>query len=328
MALKKKKVTSSEQELLEDVIPTEAGQSIVSKTGVLADVAKMISGMSTEDLSHWYYNSVAQIGHEADAIPDGTAERNRASIAAKTVAKEEVEAMFDGTELTEEFREKAVTLFEAAVNAKVNEYTIELQEQFDEALETAMDELTEEMVDSIDSYLSRAANEWLEENELAIESGLKSELSESLLEGLRNLLIEHNMEVPEGTEDAMEIMDSRIAELEQKLDDETREKYELEEALVDYVKREIISEASEGLTLAQTDKLITLTEDLDFDDPENYTNKVNVIREHHFSSQAPVRKESNILTESYEGDDELNSKPIPPDMARYHNAISRTTIKR
>jgi len=324
----KSKTKVKESELLEDAIPTAAGQTIVTKTGVLADVAKLISGMNPEDLTHWYWNSVAQIGHEADAIPDGTAEKNQASIAAKTVAKEEVEAMFNGTELTEEFKEKATTLFEAAVNAKVNEKVLELEEEFDSAIESVTDQLTEEMINSVDSYLTRAVNEWLAENEVAIESGLKSELSESLLEGLRNLLIEHNMDVPEGSEDALELMESRVSELEAALNEKERDNLAMEEALVEFIKKDIISEASEGLTLAQSEKLALLSEDLEFVDPETYVSKVNTIKEHHFLGKTLPPQTTNILNESYEGEDETQTKTLTPEMARYHNAISRTVVKR
>lgn len=344
MAVKKSRKTlaSERKEILEELendilreddIETPAGQTIVSKTGVLANVAQMISGMSPEDLSKWYYQSVAQIGHEADAIPDGTADKNRASVAMKVVAKEEMEDLFNGTELTEEFKERATVLFEAAVNSKVAEIEIELQEQYEELLEETMEQLTEEMVEKIDSYLTATANEWLEENEIAVEHGIKSELTESLLEGLRNLLVEHDILVPEESQNALEIMTEKIQELESRLDAVTSENIQMESALEELVKNVILSDVAEGLTLKQTEDFEILAEDIDFDDPESYKKKLEILREHYVDNSTGTKKktveatDNSILSESFEGEEEPE-KILTPEIARYSKAISRTVVKR
>jgi len=256
----------------------------------------------------------------------GDASKNAATIA----AKEHMELMFDGEELSEEFKEKASTLFEAALNATLTEAIQELDALYEERLSQEVQSLEEqsaqqvaELVEQLDKYLNYVAGEWINENQIAIQSSLRSEVTEDFINGLKNLFAEHYIDIPEEKIDVVEELSNRVEELEEALNEKLNENIELVNLFNEKVSDEVFFEVAEGLAATQVEKLKTLSEGVDFEDVETYKNKLNIIKETYFPSNT-VRKTSRLLEESFDGEE---PKITTGPMAQYMNAIARTTVK-
>jgi len=266
---------------------------------------------------------------ENNSAPTNTsADKNRATIAAKgTGMKEHIISMFDGEDLSEEFKEKAGTLFEVAVNQRV----AELQEEFEivlaEEIEKIEEEATaqiEELVAKLDEYLSYVAEQWVAENEIAIETGLKADITEGFIEGLRDLFAEHYIDVPDEKFDVVEELAARVEELEGQLNEAINENIKLNSSITEMTAEETFNEVAEGLASTQVEKFKHLAEGIEFDDVSNFKKKLNIIKENYFSTGVVEKKTSNLLEESFEGEEEpKNHGP----MANYVRAISRNIVK-
>lgn len=254
---------------------------------------------------------LSQIGSEAHLIPDGTSAKNVAGITAKPSfasarmtesIKEAIQEIFgDDTELSEEFKEKATTLFESALGVRVALERENMKQELEEAAQVELNEAIESVVQHVDQYVTRAAEEWLKENQVAIESTLRSEITEELLADLRAVFEAHNIKIPEGEVDAAEALAARVEALEDKLDAQTNENIELLKTLSHYAMQEIADEVSEGLALSQQEKFYTLIEGIEFDDPDNYARKLDIIRNKHFGARPNVTQQgTGILQEDVE----------------------------
>jgi hypothetical protein len=249
-----------------------------------------------------------------------TSAKNKASVS----MKEEVEAMFVGQDLSEEFKEKATVVFEAAVNAKVEEAKAALVEEYDATFEAAKQEIEEEVAAKVDEYLNYVVEQWMEENKLAVESSLRTEISEEFIAGLKSLFEEHNISIPEEKVDVVEELAKRVEELEGKLNDQINENIELRK-ITDEVEKEVIfAQVSEGLAATQVEKLQALSEGVEFSDVETYKKKLEIIKENYFPTE---KKVSSVLTEEVEEVQEETKAPVTGPMNRYVNALSRTIKK-
>jgi hypothetical protein len=248
--------------------------------------------------------------------------------AVKESIKQDVNDLLSGQELSEEFKAQATTLFEAAIEARVHSIELELTESAEQALEEQVKEITTSLVEGLDTYLDYVGNEWMKENEVAIESSLRNELASEFITGLRNLFTEHNFNIPEDEVEVVDTMAQRIDDLETRLNDALLLNAELSGQLVDNEKKEIVTKLSEGLTLAESEKLKKLAENVDAENVDEYVKKVNVIKESNFVKGT---KKSHI-NESMEEVDE-NNKPeetekfSSPEMAHYAAAISRSLLR-
>jgi len=249
-----------------------------------------------------------------------TSAKNKASVS----MKEEVEAMFVGQDLSEEFKEKATVVFEAAVNAKVEEAKAALVEEYDATFEAAKQEIEEEVAAKVDEYLNYVVEQWMEENKLAVESSLRTEISEEFITGLKSLFEEHNISIPEEKVDVVEELAKRVEELEDKLNDQINENIELRK-ITDEVEKEVVfAQVSEGLAATQIEKLQALSEGVEFSDVETYKKKLEIIKENYFPAE---KKVSSVLTEEVEEIQEETKAPVTGPMNRYVNALSRTIKK-
>ena len=323
-----------EDESVEEAV-TDAAASIEpkgSKTEVMAVATKMISGMSGEDLNG-FQKMMAQFGPNKDfGVPEGAAGKNAASISTKPSAasamKEDIEAMFNGEELSEEFKTKATTLFEAAVNAKVTIEQTRLEEEYQNMLREELELFTEEVTEKLDTYLDYVVENWMKENEVAIESTLRNEISEEFIEDLRGLFEKNYMNIPEEKVDVIEQLASKVEELESTLHESISENKELKNALVDSYKEKIIEDVSSDLTLSQKEKFMPFAEGVEFDgDFDEYVQKLEIVKENYFISSKTFS--SNIEEETYEGEDTLteNVSYSDPAIERYARALQRT-VKR
>ena len=213
--------------------------------------------------------------------------------------EEDINALLQGEELSEEFEERARTIFETAIKAKVAEIQEELTAQYEQTLEEQVATIKEELTDRVDAYLEYVAEEWVTENQLSVEQGLKTEMTESFLTGMRSLFEDHYVSIPEEKYDVLSTMVEKLDEMEDKLNEQIERNIALKQRLAESVADAIFSEVCEGLALSQKDKLASLAENVEFDSEEKYREKLVALRESYFPSTAGTqRDQSENISES------------------------------
>ena len=236
---------------------------------------------------------------------------------------EDVNALVAGEELSEEFRDKAVTIFEAAVNARVTKERASLQEAFEAALTEQVEAIKTELADKVDDYISYAAKQWAEENALAIEHGVKNEIAESFMSGLKNLFVEHHVGVPEEKFNLLDGMVEQLDEMEGKLNEQIEANVSLNKKVGHFTKMEIVNECALGLSETQKEKLSELSEGVEFESEDDFRKKITTIKESYFTNKEVAVKASADPTEDSEPLVE-ESKPEGV-MGAYVDALSRWT---
>lgn len=259
-----------------------------------------------------------------------------AEMAHKTLSKEEVEAeaasqleedidaMFAGETISEEFKAKVSTIFEARVLDRVTQIQEQMEAEYAATLESVVTELHAELSEKVNDYLDYVVEQWMEENEIAIESGLRAELSEEFIAGLRNLFAEHYIDVPAEKVDLVDELSERVLALEEKLNEELERNIEFKKALVEAKKNEIVTTVCEGLTATQVEKIKSLAESVEFSTEDEYAEKLETIRENYFPSGVKKADESQ-LHESVETEAEVQ-KSNDPFIAAVAGAISKTKL--
>jgi len=310
--------------------PKAAPGEPMSKVAAMASAMTAISGMSKEDLNK-FAETMAQFGKGKDWGVGDKSASNAATLkmkpsAASASIKEDVADMFDGEELSEEFKLKASTLFEAAVSARIIAETARLEEEFEAQLTEQLETFTEEVTSKLDVYLDYVVEQWMKDNEVAIESTLRNELAEEFMEGLRNLFAEHYISVPQEQVDVLEALAEKVEALEQKLDETISENVELKSAIVESAAREIFEELASDLALTQQEKFSALVEGIEFDgNLETYEKKLKIVKENYFKTE-PSRS-SNIEEETFEGEISESTVSVDPSVNRYVQALARTVKK-
>lgn len=235
-----------------------------------------------------------------------------------------VNALFENETLSEDFKSKAKVIFEAALQDASNVIRQDLTEEFEDAAAALVQEETEKLVEGLDQYLDYVVEAWMEENALQVESGLRNEISEEFILGLRNLFIEHNIEVPESSENILDEMAEQISELEARLNEEIDANIELSEALAESAKQEMIASYVSEMTDAEAEKFVSLTETLDFTDPEDFEGKLNMISESYFGTEQDTSKKDKRTTDEFERDevsaDEASAGNLSEEIQRIMNA--------
>ena len=236
--------------------------------------------------------------------------------------EEDVNALLAGEELSEEFQEKARTIFEAAIRSKVADIKEELQVSYEEALVEEIEAIKEGLVDRVDAYLEYVADEWVSENALAVEHGLKTEMTESFLQGMRGLFEDHYVSIPEDRYDVIESMVDKLDEMEGKLNEQIERNVALNRRLAESVADVIFADVAEGLALSQKDKLASLAENVEFDSEANYREKLVTLRESYFPSYTSAqRDDSETLSEST--DVQSQQPQVDGRMATYLQTLGR-----
>ena len=241
----------------------------------------------------------------------------------KKKMKEDVDALFsDDATISEEFKSKVSTIFEARVNDRITQIQEEMETEYAGMLEEAIEAVKNDLTEKVDDYLSYVVEQWMEENEIAIESGLRAELTEDFIGGLRNLFAEHYIDVPAEKVDLVDELAGKVEELESKLNEEIERGVSYAKALVESRKNEIAREVTEGLTATQAEKIKSLAEGVEFSTEDEYKQKLETIRENYFPSGVKKATESQ-LNEQVEETDE--KKVIhDPFVAAVSQAISKT----
>ena len=199
---------------------------------------------------------------------------------------EDVAALVDGEELSEAFKTKAATIFEAAVKSKISKIRKQIREESKKEQDERIDSMQEEMTENMDKYLSYATKEWMTENKLSVEAGVRNEVTESFISGLKKLFEEHYIDVPEEKEDVFESLVIEVSELEAKLDEQTDKHMDTVKELNTYKAASVFKTVSEGMVDTDIEKFTELTEDVDYDTDEQYAEKLNVIKNSYFKSDS------------------------------------------
>lgn len=234
---------------------------------------------------------------------------------------EDVDALVAGEELSEEFRVKAATIFEAAVTSRVNKEAAALQEAYESALTEEVEKIQTDLAEKVDDYLSYAADQWMKENSLQIEHGIKTEMAESFFNGLKGLFLEHNFTVPEEKFNLLDGMAGELDDMEAKLNEQIDSNVALNKRIGEFVKMEIVNECAVGLAETQKEKLASLAEGVEFETEEDFRNKVNTIKESYFTRKAEVAESATEPTE--ESSEPLVESTTSGAMSRYVDAIAR-----
>ena len=240
--------------------------------------------------------------------------------AVKAGVKEDMDALFTGEELTEEFKEKATTIFEAAVMVRVNEEVARIEEEFAAKLEEATAQQIEGLVEQVDGYLGYIAEQWIAQNELALENGIKSEIVESFIDGMKGLFEEHYIDVPAEKYDILGEMNETITSLEEKLNAQVASNVELTKQIAESTKASIVAEAAEGLSDVEVEKFNALVEELVYESAETFSTKVKTIRESYFTKQTTEVK--SVVTDT-PVETLTEEKKLDPTMARYVSALTK-----
>lgn len=235
--------------------------------------------------------------------------------------KEDIDALFSGEELSEEFKTKATTIFEAAVRARVEAIVEKVAAENEAIMESTVAELEEQMTGQVDEYLNYVVEQWMEENKLAVETGLRAEIAEDFMAGLKNLFVEHYIEVPEEKTDLVEELAAKVASQEEALAEQVKKTEELTKALNESKAQEVLRKICEGLTEVQVAKIKSLAEGVEFTTEGEYSQKLAVIRENYFPTGKKVSEGPKALVET-------EAQPeVSPVMDRYVQAISKSLPK-
>ena len=245
----------------------------------------------------------------------------------KKKMKEDVDALFgDDSTISEDFKSKAATIFEARVMDRVGQIQEELEGQYAAMLEEAVEDIKNELTEKVDDYLSYVVEQWIDQNEIAIESGLRAELTEEFIAGLRNLFAEHYIDVPNEKVDLVDELATKVEELEGKLNEEIERGVELKKSLTESRKLEVTRAVCEGLTATQVEKIKSLAESVDFSTEEEYKEKLETIRENYFPSGVK-KADAAQLHEQVEDADEKKAVITDPFVAAVSQAISKTKLQ-
>ena len=238
--------------------------------------------------------------------------------------EEDINAIIAGEELSEEFQNRARTIFETAIKSKVSEIKEELEKEYEQSLTEQVESIKEEITDRTDAYLEYVADEWIAENQLAVEHGLKTEMTESFLKGMRGLFENHYVNIPEEKYDVLTTMVEKLDEMEDKLNEQIDKNVALTKRLAESASDVILADVSEGLALSQKEKLASLAENVEFDSEESYREKLGTLRESYFpANPGTQRDKTETISEGTAEAPKANS----PLMETYLQTLGRVSKK-
>ena len=314
-----------------------------SKISMMQHMMGTMNSMKKTDLIDFFNKTMSQFGPNKDWGVGNKSASNQDSIDTtlgkgpktkdpmpklkKLNVREDIEDIFNGQDLTEDFKDNVTTLFEAAINARLTVEQARLEEEFEDQINEEIAVFKEEMTSKLDTYLDYVVEQWMKNNEVAIESTLRNELAEEFIVGLKNLFAEHYISVPEEQVDVLEAMAEKIAVLEEKLDESITVNSELHDMVLENNRQDIFVELASDLALTQQEKFAALAEGIEFDgDLDTYAHKLSIIKENYFNHEAPAHS-SNIEEETFEGTISEETHNIDPTVGRYVQAIARTIKK-
>ena len=312
-----------------------------SKMSMIKDIYNKLDEMSKDEVQE-----ILAALHEVDETEfdeDGNEVVSEDKETKEVVKKEEfnlesdVQALIEGEELSDEFKEKAATIFEAAVFARVNDEIStrveKLDEQYKTELQEAIDGNRKAMIEKVDDFMNYVVKEWMQENELAVDKGIRSEIVEDFMVGLKNLFVEHYIDIPDEKVDLVDDLFAKVEDLEESLNSEIQKNIDSSKELKEFKKMDVLVTVSEGMTEVDSEKMIKLAEGIEYENEEQYAEKLQIIKENYFRSEQNTEGKE-VLSEDTQDDAEVNDDSLedgmteaPEHIRTYADAISRTIIK-
>jgi hypothetical protein len=259
-------------------------------------------------------------GKKTNAVTAKASSGDQTAIRTATSVKEDVDALINGEDLTEEFKQKAATIFEAAIVNRVKEEVARLEEEFEARLAEQAAKNQEGLVEKVDGYLNYVVESWIKQNEIALESGMKSEILEGFVSGLKGLFEEHYIDIPEEKFDVLGALEEENAELQAKLDEQVAANVEMAKVINEATREAIIADTADGLAETDKEKFFGLAEELAFEDAETFEKKVQTIRESYFTNKTSTIVESVVTDTPVEVLAE--EKAVDPSIKRYMSALN------
>lgn len=304
-----------------NVVTKNASAQEASNIAGMSDGATKVEGDNPD-------NERNNVEDEDEAANATTKKPNRATQGASapeashiTGMKEDIDALMNGEELSEEFKQKATTIYEAAVMNRVKQEVAKLEEEFNEQLVEQVESIKEGLVEQVDGYLDYVVEQWIAQNEIALEHGMKSEILEGFVSGLKGLFEEHYIDIPEEKFDVLASMEEHIEQLSAKLDETVASNVEMKRSLSEMKRAEIIAEVSGGLSDTEVEKFTGLAEEMSFEDSESFKTKVQIIRENYFATKAQADGTS-VVTDT-PVDTLVEEKKLNPTMNAYLSMLNR-----
>ena len=328
-----------EEEKEDEQVKKEELKIPTTKTAMISAIFDKVNGLKKEDVSKRFKDLMAVVEAEdlgGETPDDATPEGDKVAIGKKKKkikismpeinVKEDIDALVEGEELSEEFKAKASTIFEAAVHQKVMEIAAskvdEMEQEYQAELQEEIVTFRDDLTDKVDGYLNYVTEEWMKENELALESSLKSEITEEFMGGLKDLFTEHYIEVPEEKVDIVENLFDKVEDLEGQLNQSVQENIKVKNELNEYRKDKILEEVCEDLADTQSEKMKTLAEGVSYeDDSENFEEKVKTIKENYFPNQQ--KQDENVEQVDASDGEEVSEPKMTNIMEAYSKAIAR-----
>ena len=306
-------------------------KDVVTKGAKSADAMKGMKEeeeVSSEETIEEGEATTDEVVAEAETTEDEVVSEEEVTtdeVVAEYDVQEDINALIAGEELSEEFQEKARTIFEAAINAKVAQIREQLEAQNAEKFAEEVAAAKESLAERVDSYLEYVSDEWFEENSLAVESGLKTEMTESFLAGMKGLFEEHYVTIPEDKYDVLESMVEKLDDMETKLNEQIEKNITLNGRLAESVADSVLDQVSEGLASTQKEKLASLSESVEFESEEQYRGKLETLKESYFNSK---KESSTAKTETLsEGVDNSGANAVSDSMAAYMRTLGSFSNK-
>jgi hypothetical protein len=302
-----------------------------TKTAMINAMLGAMKGMKKDDIASNWGKINAAFGADDDEDDDSDDDEKEVVKShvkeVKKVTKEDIDvsddvkALFGDEDLTEEFKTSATTIFEAAVVSKINEVLETVCIDLDVEVEAEKEVMAEEISTRLDDYLEYVVEEWTKDNELAVQQGIRSEITENFMQGLRQLFTENYIDIPEEKTDLVDELASKVQELESSVNEEMEKNISLSKGLNEMKKHKILKNVSEGLSETQTEKLRSLSDGIEFIDDEDYKEKLDTVKENYFPSEEVIETgdEEPLVIE--------DDKPADGSMSAYTNAISRSIKK-
>ena len=284
----------------------------MSKKDLMAAMHKKMEGMDKKDLMAAYKMNMGMHEETDDNIEERISDIN---------VKEDVSALISGEDLSEEFKIKAATIFEAAVKSKIRSEVERMEESYAVQLEEATEVVKEELSEKVDGYLSYVVEEWMRENEIAVERGLKGEIAEDFISGLKQLFEDHYIDVPDEKYDILEAQSEKISELEEKLNTSIEENVERRKVVESLTRDAVMYEMSEELTVTEMEKFKSLTEELEFVSEESFRQKLDTLKEGYFPKTGGQETFTIVDGDSEEPAQDIDTTDT---IKTYLSAISRT----
>ena len=325
-----KEMTKEEISSVLGTISEEEVDESLTKAEIARKVVESLKSMDEEAVAEVYgkMKKKEEVEEEVETTEEVEVDEETSTELESSLVEIEIDddlsKISESLELSEENAEKAKTIFKAAVTSKVAEIKEQLESQYSEELKTSVEKVKGDLSEAVDKYLTYCAEEWSKENELAIERGLRSEMTENFIEGLKTLFVEHYVDVPEDKYNVIDELANRLDEMEQKLDGEVSKNMEITEELETLKRVNIVKSAGEDLTESQREKLESLAEGVDFKDAEDFAEKISEVKNAYFPVDGETLEEDTVVEEGTGVISEESGEPVlAPEIATYANALSK-----